>query len=198
MYTARALVPRDLCCGRKQTAPQVMGGGGGGGDACCCCISSRLLRLRSSLSAARRLRAFSLSSRSLSFRLLSSLCPSRRRLFSRSAFFWTSRVSASRAAWRSLLRSPLRQHWGGIWRKARKKRIDRNFSEALEHWPTLLEGRGYYYRKQPCQAAIQSGFSSPGPRRCPLPLAMKRRESNESCVCCACCACACCANIAWA
>ena len=70
---------RDLCCGRKQTAPQnkislspqVMGGGGGGGDACCCCISSRLLRLRSSLSAARRLRAFSLSSRSLSFRLLS-------------------------------------------------------------------------------------------------------------------------------
>ena len=124
MYTARALVPRALCCGRKQTAPQVMGGGGGGGDACCCCISSRLLRLRSSLSAARRLRAFSLSSRSLSFRLLSSLCPSRRRLFSRSAFFWTSRVSASRAAWRSLLRSPLRQHWGGIWRKARKKRID--------------------------------------------------------------------------
>ena len=141
MYTARALVPRDLCCGRKQTAPQVMGGGGGGGDACCCCISSRLLRLRSSLSAARRLRAFSLSSRSLSFRLLSSLCPSRRRLFSRSAFFWTSRVSASRAAWRSLLRSPLRQHWGGIWRKARKKRIDAP-AILLKHLSTADTSRG--------------------------------------------------------
>ena len=129
---------RDLCCGRKQTAPQnkislspqVMGGGGGGGDACCCCISSRLLRLRSSLSAARRLRAFSLSSCSLSFRLLSSRCVRVGGASSRGrpSFGPRACLRRGRPGDRSCA-PPCASAWGG---KARKKELMRRLFYSLD------------------------------------------------------------------
>ena len=124
---------RDLCCGRKQTAPQVMGGGGGGGDACCCCISSRLLRLRSSLSAARRLRAFSLSSRTRSlsfFRLLSSRCVRVGGASSRGRplLLDLARVCVE-GGLAIALALPLAPAWGG---KARKKELMRQLFYSLD------------------------------------------------------------------